>query len=281
MLAIFIGAVMKRILLGIFIITVICGMQTGCAKQQESPPPEAEQAAAQVTPAPDIAATPTFAVPPAYPAPPASTPPPAPAPTAAAPAEYSGPYRSDKYPLVPKSRRKAGSSTYPEQSRLNEDANKFMAKVDLNNQVVKIFERSDTGEYNVLVREMICSTGAKGYETKPGVWKMKDDYKRFGRFVRYNCYGQYWSLIHDRIYFHSITYSKRDDRYLNREDFDMLGKPASHGCIRLMPDDAMWIYLYLPPGTTVEITDKIPRDEKLTQRLKPKEPPEPECYEFE
>ncbi len=36
-------------------------------------------------------------------------------------------------------------------------------------------------------------------------------------------------------------------------DFHLLGKPASHGCVRLSLVDAAWIYEHLPVGTEVII----------------------------
>lgn len=126
---------------------------------------------------------------------------------------------------------------------------------------------------------MICSSGIEETNRSPrGTFTMGDDYKRFAFFVRFNCYAQYWSQIRGRIYFHSVPYSERDDRYLMGEEFWKLGEPASHGCIRLLPDDAQWVYLYLCPGTTVVITDELERDEELRARLLPKETPTPDCY---
>lgn len=193
----------------------------------------------------------------------------------------TGPYQSAKYPLPAKSLRKQGHTRYPEEKKLNTDPEKFKAVVDITNQVVKIYERDASGRYCVLVREMICSTGKEGFTTQAGVFQMADDYKRFAHFIHYGCYGQYWSLIHDNIYFHSLTYSKRDDRYLNEEDFYLLGSVASHGCVRLLPDDAHWVYLYLCTGSTVEITNDLPRDEALRARLTPTELPEPDCYQYQ
>ena len=77
-----------------------------------------------------------------------------------------------------------------------------------------------------------------------------------------------------------MPYSERDDRYLIEEEFWLLGQPASHGCIRLLPDDAQWVYLYLCPGSTVTITDELPADPALVARLLPKETPTPDCYEI-
>ena len=195
--------------------------------------------------------------------------------------EQKAPYQDPNYPLTPKSLRPEGSTRFPEEKRLNHDPKLFWAEVDLVNQVVKIYKQDAEGEYTVLVREMICSSGVEPTNRSPrGTFKMGKDYKRFAHFVNFGCYGQYWSQIRGSIYFHSITYSERDDRYLNEEDFHMLGQPASHGCIRLLPDDAQWVYLYLCPGTRVTITDEKEKDPALTERLKPTELPVPDCFEY-
>ncbi len=191
------------------------------------------------------------------------------------------PYKSEKYPLSLPSLRRKGESMYDEEKKLNSDPEKFKVVVDITNQAVFIYEKDEDGEYNNLVREMICSSGMeKTNESPRGTFKMGTDYKRFGRFVNFGCYGQYWSQIRGRIYFHSITYSQRDDRYLNEEDFYMLGKKASHGCIRLLPEDAHWVYLYICTGTTVVITDKLEYDESLREKLLNISMPEPISYEY-
>lgn len=201
---------------------------------------------------------------------PAPTPEPTPEPTA---------YCSEDYPLAAKSLRTREGGRYAEEKKLNDDPSLFRAVVDLTNQAVFVYTADENGEYTVLVREMICSSGIEKTNRSPrGTFTMGDDYKRFAFFVHFNCYAQYWSQIRGRIYFHSVPYSERDDRYLMEEEFWKLGEPASHGCIRLAPDDAQWVYLYLCPGTTVVITDEPERDEELRARLLPKETPTPDCY---
>ena len=183
---------------------------------------------------------------------------------------------------MPKSLRTHEGGRYPEEEKLNGDPELFRAVVDLTNQAVFIYTKDEFGEYTKLVREMICSSGIEESSRSPrGTFTMQQDYKRFAFFVNFNCYAQYWSQIRGRIYFHSVPYSERDDRFLMEEEFWKLGEPASHGCIRLMPDDAQWIYLYLCPGSTVIITDEFEPDAELRARLMPKATPEPDCYEIQ
>ncbi|HWQ59035.1 MAG TPA: L,D-transpeptidase [Clostridia bacterium] len=209
---------------------------------------------------------------------PAPTPVPAPTPEPMPTPELTA-YRSAAYPLAPKSLRTREGGRYPEEEKLNEDPLKFIAIVDLTNQAVMIYEKDVYGNYSVLVREMICSSGIEATDRSPrGTFTMGEDKKRFAYFNNFDCYAQYWAQIRDRIYFHSVPYSERDDRYLMEEEFWKLGTPASHGCIRLGPDDAQWVYLYLCPGTTVVITDDLPKSESLRARLIPKATPAPTCY---
>ncbi len=269
---------MKKVRLASLILCFLlcfCTFMQGCVFSHEIPGTE-DIAAALVTREP-IAAfeSGTFA-----PAPKAPTPEPTCTPEATAVPELATPYISSEYPLAPKSRRTVANGMYPEEARLNYDPDKFRCVVDLTNQCVFIYEKDAAGNYTVLVREMIASCGTAQNPTPVGVFKMQNDYKRFGYFVRFYCYAQYWSLVTGRIYFHSIPYLQRDSRYLDVEGFYQLGSPASHGCIRLLPDDAHWVYLYLCPGTTVEITRSRPYDEDLRARLLLIELPVPDAYEI-
>ncbi len=227
-------------------------------------------------------AKPTESVPTPSPTPePTPTPTPEPTPTPSPTPEPTA-YQSEEYPLAAKSLRTHEGGRYDEEEKLNNDPTLFRAVVDLTNQVVCVYKADENGEYTVLVREMICSSGIEETNRSPrGTFTMGEDYKRFAFFVNFNCYAQYWSQIRGSIYFHSVPYSERDDRYLMEEEFWKLGEPASHGCIRLLPDDAHWIYLYLCPGSTVIITDEYERDEELRARLLPKETPTPDCYMIE
>jgi len=200
-----------------------------------------------------------------------------PAPTATPSVSPTPSAGQEKYPLSPKSKRKDGEEFYPEEKHLNDDKEKFRAVVDITNQIVTVYERGENGEYDQEVRRMICSSGSAKNPTPLGTFRMGDDYKRFGFFAEYKCYAQYWSKLTGNIYFHSLLYSRRSDKYLIKSSFKQLGKRVSHGCIRLMPDDAHWVYLYLCPGTSVTVTDQIKKDKTLTASLKPAAYPTPEA----
>ncbi|MCR5431026.1 MAG: L,D-transpeptidase [Lachnospiraceae bacterium] len=125
--------------------------------------------------------------------------------------------------------------------------------VDLKYQVVLVYEKDENGEYTVPVRYMLCSSGANKTSSPVGTFEMKDYRVRFSRFVNTDDYGQYWSLITGRIYFHSILYDSRNASDYITSTWNNLGKNVSHGCIRLSVPDARFIYYNMAPGTIVQI----------------------------
>ena len=126
--------------------------------------------------------------------------------------------------------------------------------VDKYYQLIMVFSRDENGEYTVPVRYMLCSTGTSSSPTRSGTFHLKSYRVRFGLFANTDVYGQYWSQIDGRMYFHSILYSKRDASSYTGS-FNNLGKRASHGCIRLTVPDARWIWYNAAPGTTVIVRD--------------------------
>jgi lipoprotein-anchoring transpeptidase ErfK/SrfK len=129
----------------------------------------------------------------------------------------------------------------------------FRIVIDVRYQVVLVYKRGQSGEYDVPVRYMICSTGATDTPTPRGTFSSGDHKVRFGLFVNNGVYGQYWTEITHRIYFHSILYTRRDASYYTKTSYNALGRRVSHGCVRLLVPDARWIYYNIAPGTTIEI----------------------------
>ena len=58
----------------------------------------------------------------------------------------------------------------------------YMLMVDRLNQIVRAYTYDERGEYTVLVREMICSTGTKGNPTPLGTTIMPRKRARWGYF---------------------------------------------------------------------------------------------------
>lgn len=95
--------------------------------------------------------------------------------------------------------------------------------VDVSDQIMLVETPTDYYEWNV-------STGRKGYNTPRGV------------FQPYHMAKMHYSRKYDNapmpnsIFFHGGYAIHATDAVNN------LGRPASHGCIRLHPQNAKWLY---------------------------------------
>lgn len=120
-------------------------------------------------------------------------------------------------------------------------------------QSVAIYGKDKDGAYNVLKKCFTCSTGAKSSPTRTGQYKV---WRRFRwRLLVGNVYGQYSTSISSDYLFHSVPYLKQKASTLDMAEYDKLGTPASHGCIRLCVRDSKWIYENCPNGTQVNIVN--------------------------
>jgi hypothetical protein len=146
---------------------------------------------------------------------------------------------------------------------------KYKLVVELANQAVSAYEKDESGEHTKLVRVMICTTGGNGNATPRGTFTMGEHRLRFGFFVNFDCYAQYWTQIVRNIYFHSILYTRRSasEKTLIRSSYKNLGRTASHGCVRMLAPDAHWIFVNCGPGTTVDIV-RGEKDQQLKDALK-------------
>ena len=62
--------------------------------------------------------------------------------------------------------------------------------------------------------------------------------------------ARYWVGFNGAEYlFHSVPTG--EDGQIIATEADMIGKKASHGCIRLSVDDAFWFYETIPEGADV------------------------------
>ena len=138
------------------------------------------------------------------------------------------------------------SLTYPYRINVNRDAN-----------VVTVYAIAEDGTYSLLQNTFLCSTG--GPNTPGGSFYVGDKLRWHTLFgskennYQY-VYGQYVSGIVGNILFHSVPYYTPFANDLETEQFNMLGKSVSQGCIRLTVEAAKWIYDNCPAGTQVDIT---------------------------
>lgn len=131
----------------------------------------------------------------------------------------------------------------------NSNGPKYYIKVSYTSNVVAIYTKDDSGEYNNLVKTMVCSTGTA--TPRGGVYKLNTKYRWLPLFG--NVYGQYCSRITGYILFHSVPYLRnREPDSLEYWEYDKLGTAASAGCVRLTVADAKWIYDNCASGCYVE-----------------------------
>ena len=161
------------------------------------------------------------------------------------------------------------------------EAGTYRIVVDLYHKVVIAYTKDEKGKYTKPVRYMLCGVGASSTPTPTGIFKMENYRLRYEIFNGTKCYGQYWSIITGRIYFHSILYTSFDAKDYTETSYDNLGKAVSHGCIRLTVPDARWIYYNVAPGTEIEIRKGSARDtataeirQGLVLAKRPKERPD-------
>jgi lipoprotein-anchoring transpeptidase ErfK/SrfK len=122
----------------------------------------------------------------------------------------------------------------------------YLMLVDLTNQKVGIY-RGSKGYWN-LSQSYVCSSGTGGENATPtGTYKIQG---RGTWFFSPSCNegAEWWTQFSGDFLFHSLPMDK------NHNVVDStLGKPASHGCIRLAIANAKWIYDNVPRSTTVHI----------------------------
>ena len=131
-----------------------------------------------------------------------------------------------------------------------------------------------TGEWSIQVNQTTCvvtifrgSTPVKAFLCSVGAGGATPDGTRY-----IGCKHRWWELdgpswgqycehlvvnpgeTFSPYLFHSIPYNRyQDPRSLTAYSYNMLGQPASHGCIRLNVQAAMYIYNNVPVGTRVRI----------------------------
>ena len=144
----------------------------------------------------------------------------------------------------------------------------FAITVDVRNQVTIVYGRDENGEYNVVVREMLCSTGKVKTPSDPGDWVLNGRHARWCYFPKWGGHAQYWTRINKNIAFHSVIYNTVNSMDLSVKSYKILGHRASHGCIRLTVADAKWIYDNIGEGTVVSIREDLPDNPELVASLK-------------
>ncbi|MBL7123819.1 MAG: L,D-transpeptidase [Actinobacteria bacterium] len=120
----------------------------------------------------------------------------------------------------------------------------FRIEVDLTKQRVFVYYKDN------LIKEMICSGGADQSPTPQGEFETSDKIK-YSWVERFDVGAFYWTRFYKKYLFHSVPFDKNREMII--EEYEKLGSPASHGCIRLKLEEAKWLYEKLPSGVRVII----------------------------
>ena len=124
--------------------------------------------------------------------------------------------------------------------------------IDQFNQRLLVFEHGE------LVRDIPCSTGLpESDKYTPTAQGRVGQY--WGTFTSFGVEADdAWYLYKSsgKILIHSLPYTRDEQGAKVYQDRDALGvRPASHGCIRIAPEDAVWLTAWNPEGALFEVTE--------------------------
>ena len=112
-------------------------------------------------------------------------------------------------------------------------------------------------EYGKLVREIPASCGLPDSDKYTEPWSGQVG-AYWGTFYAFDVFAdEAWYLYMSvgSILIHSLPYTLQNG-YKVYQDRDALGvRPASHGCVRIAPEDAAWLTQWNPEGVEATVTD--------------------------
>lgn len=135
------------------------------------------------------------------------------------------------------------------------DSKYYQLIVDKETQVTTVLRRDESGQYTIIDRQMLCSTGVPP-KTDAGTYKISMRRRWLSsppKNGRPQSYEQFAVCFNKPIWFHSTVFSKMDSNKMEPDSYQNLGQPVSAGCVRLSVRDAMWIYVNCPSGTVVKV----------------------------
>lgn len=118
---------------------------------------------------------------------------------------------------------------------------------------ITVYEKGEEGKSDIPVKAFVCSVGRAGHATPLGRFKTSNYYE--WRLMVDDSYGRYVVRFNRKIMFHSVPYYTANVGDLEWEQYNLLGEPASLGCVRLTCADAKWIYENCVRGTEVIVYD--------------------------
>lgn len=117
----------------------------------------------------------------------------------------------------------------------------------VNLPLCKVYIYKNVKKKAALVRTMPCAPGRRMTSTVKGLFKSQR-VAVWVHDVKYNCYLKYVTRITGGYLFHAQPMNSKG-QVISR----VMGVPASHGCVRLYPYDAQYIYQDVPSGSTIYI----------------------------
>lgn len=136
-----------------------------------------------------------------------------------------------------KSTKKRNRRVSKRSKRRSYGSGRVLAKVDLSDQRMKVYKGGR------LVHSWKVSTGRKGYRTPTGTWKIHRMHK------------EYYSKKYDGAPMPYAMFYHRGFAVHGTGSISRLGRPASHGCVRLHPSHAATLFsMVRRSGGTVKVT---------------------------
>lgn len=129
----------------------------------------------------------------------------------------------------------------------------YLARVNRTTCTVTMYARDGGNGFIIPVKVFACSVGLPGTETPSGTFYTLQKYRWWE--LMGPSYGQYCTRIVGGILFHSVAGSNTTSYNLSADEYNKLGSPASHGCVRLCVRDAKWIYDNCSLNMRVDIYD--------------------------
>ena len=129
----------------------------------------------------------------------------------------------------------------------------YYIKVNRRACTVTVYAKDGNNGYIIPVKRFACSVGLPSTPTPSDTYYTPAKYR--WHTLMGPSYGQYCTRITGGILFHSVAGKNMTSYNLDARDYNMLGQPASHGCVRLTVRDAKWIYDNCPLKTKVTIYD--------------------------
>ena len=143
----------------------------------------------------------------------------------------------------------------------------YKVRVNRTKCVVTILAKDGNNGWTIPVKTMTCSVGLPATPTPAGTFYIGAQDR--WHILMGPSWGQYTSHVVNGIFIHSVAGWPQSINNLSSVEYNKLGQPASHGCIRLCVRDAKWIYTNCSRGTQVQIGDGFsePFDKPATIKL--------------